>query len=691
MEKSIITFSANEQNLQKTGGIGCYASDTVSYIEAHFALGENWNGYDSIRAVWFNDYKTISTVLDSDGVCIVPHEVLVNRGKVMVNLVGSVLVSDELSDRLTTFPCEALKVSAKAKISGSETAAVTPSQFEQFVSIVISEVEKVTGMTAQAETLPAGSQATARYENGILYLGIPQGIQGERGETGADGADGNGIASVVYNADYTLTLIFDNGERFTTPPIRGERGPAGADGRDGTDGADGVTPNLSIGNVETLEPSEDAYVTRRGTDDNPIFDFGIPKGDTGTVPDLDLILPTDTASGDIASITDGQSVVPVKSLKVTLEPIQDLHGYDKPWSGGAGKNKLPMTLNGIKSANTGTWVGNAYTSNGITFTILVDEVDDVIGINVAGTATSNAYLYVATGLSVTSGQKLNGAPSSGRLFISNLTGTTDYAADVGSGGTVNADATDCRSYIQILNGTTVNNAIYKPMLRESTETDATFAPYTNICPISGHTEVVTTISPTTDAEDGTSYTTTLGRTVYGGTLDVVSGELVVDRAMVDLSTLTWLTTSTQTADGSQCHYADVSGMATDTANTGMISDRFSLASGKYISTMVEGTMIRGGGKIYVATDADTISGQLCYPLATPQTYQLDPQTISLLHGNNNVWSDGEVELTYNADVGLYIDKKLGTSGTSTLSMTRTLAKSEDTDNTKSDNIQLAED
>ena len=62
----------------------------------------------------------------------------------------------------------------------------------------------------------------------------------------------------------------------------------------------------------------------------------------------------------------------------------------------------------------------------------------------------------------------------------------------------------------------------------------------------------------------------------------------------------------------------------------------------------------------------------------------------LLTGNNNVWSDGSVEVTYNADVGLYIDKKLGTSGTRTLSMTRTLAKSE-TDDTKSDNIQLVED
>lgn len=273
MEKQIISFSANEQNLIKTGGVGCYASNTVAYIEAHFDLGDNWSDFDSVRAVWTNEHLAcISTVLDSLGKCRVPTEVLVRKSKVTVNLVGSVSENGVLTDRLTSYPIVALVVDANAKTCGTETAEITPSQFEQFVAQVISEVEKVTGMTAQAETLPAGSQATARYENGILYLGIPQGIQGERGRQGEAGADGNGIASVVYNADYSLTLIFDNGERFTTPPIRGERGSAGADG---------VTPNLSIGNVTTLEPSEDAYVTRRGTDANPIFDFGIPKGDTG--------------------------------------------------------------------------------------------------------------------------------------------------------------------------------------------------------------------------------------------------------------------------------------------------------------------------------------------------------------------------------------------------------------------------
>ena len=221
MDKSIITFSANEQNLQKTGGIGCYASDTVSYIEAHFALGDNWSGYDSIRAVWFNDYKTISTVLDSDGVCIVPHEVLVSRGKVMVNLVGSVLVSDELKDRLTTFPCEALKVSAKGNISGSETAEITPSQFEQFVSIVHDEVAEVTGMSAEATTLPSGSDATASYSDGVLTFGIPRGDKGETGSQGPVGPKG------------------DTGERGPQGE-RGETGPQGPQGQTGPQGPQGA-------------------------------------------------------------------------------------------------------------------------------------------------------------------------------------------------------------------------------------------------------------------------------------------------------------------------------------------------------------------------------------------------------------------------------------------------------------------
>jgi hypothetical protein len=38
--------------------------------------------------------------------------------------------------------------------------------------------------------------------------------------------------------------------------------------------------------------------------------------------------------------------------------------------------------------------------------------------------------------------------------------------------------------------------------------------------------------------------------------------------------------------------------------------------------------------------------QLCYELATPQTYQLTPQQIDLLLGTNHLWSDGEITVEY---------------------------------------------
>ena len=690
MEKTIITFSANEQKLIKTGGIECYASNIVSYIEAHFDLGQNWSGYDSVRAVWSNDnnMSVISTVLDSNGVCVVPFEVLKTKGIVKVNLVGSISVSDVLTDRLTTFPCEAVKVTAKAKIEGSETQPITPSQFEQFVAAVISEVEKVTGMTAQAETLPAGSQATARYENGILYLGIPQGIQGERGETGADG---NGIASVVYNADYSLTLVFDNGEQFRTPPIRGERGPAGADGRDGTDGADGVTPNISIGNVETLEPSEDAYVTRRGTDANPIFDFGIPKGDTGTVPDLDLILPTDTASGDIVSITDGQSVVPVKSLKVTLEPIQSGSGTPSP------DNVRPI------SGHT--------------------EVEtSVSGVNVWDEEWEVGGYAAATGSPWNTTDRIRGKTTNYISVVPN-TSYRIYSDTWGSGGGkffsvffYDADK-NYISYSDPNNGATFTTPNSAHFVRFAAQ-PSYGTTYKNDISIN---------YPSTDhdyhAYQGTTYTTDLGRTVYGADVEVVGGELtdkmaekIVDENVL-LSNVTERTNTVRAYVPANAF--DPEGKPNDTSTITAMSNIGMFAPDYVYRNDEEGVSenrhtTQFGFWISIAKSKLTTPDkngllewlgnnpiQIIYPLATPQTYQLTPQTISLLHGNNNVWSDGSVELTYNADVGLYIDKKLGTSGTRTLSMTRTVeTKSEETKTddvktdaelTKSDNIQLAED
>ena len=50
----------------------------------------------------------------------------------------------------------------------------------------------------------------------------------------------------------------------------------------GEKGEDGVTPNITVGTVTTLEAGQQATVVNSGTKENPIFDFGIPKGENGS-------------------------------------------------------------------------------------------------------------------------------------------------------------------------------------------------------------------------------------------------------------------------------------------------------------------------------------------------------------------------------------------------------------------------
>ena len=143
MDKQIITFSANEQTLRKTGGLDIFATKTVSYIEAHFDLGDNWDGYDSIEAVWWNDRtRPIRTVLDTEGICIVPPEVLTKKGEVYVNLVGVISSGNTLTDRLTTHPITALTNKFNAQLGEGTTTPLTPSEYEQFVASVKADADR---------------------------------------------------------------------------------------------------------------------------------------------------------------------------------------------------------------------------------------------------------------------------------------------------------------------------------------------------------------------------------------------------------------------------------------------------------------------------------------------------------------------------------------------------------------------
>lgn len=133
------------------------------------------------------------------------------------------------------------------------------------------------------------------------------------------------------------------------------------------------------------------------------------------------------------------------------------------------------------------------TRNGITFTTQTDEAGNIISYTANGTATGLASVAITESFNLVAGTVLTGCPSGGSysdgyaLFLAkDSDGTTAYY-DEGSGTNINTSVQSVKLYILVRANVTVNNLVFRPMIRNATES-VDFSPYTNICPISGWTE-----------------------------------------------------------------------------------------------------------------------------------------------------------------------------------------------------------
>ena len=320
---------------------------------------------------------------------------------------------------------------------------------------------------------------------------------------------------------------------------------------------------------------------------------------------------TKDASGNPIILTDG-AAFNAEGLAVTCNPKQNLHGYDHPWAGGAGKNKLPMVLADIKSANTsGTWAGNAYTLNGVTFTVLTNDGDNVVGIKANGIASSDIWNFVVGRIYCNADTQyvLNGCPnnkSESTEFLqtaSSIYGSGDNYSDIGNG--VSFSTTNSKSlYVRLVvkSGYDTNNSIFYPMIRLASVSDATFAPYSNECPITGYTECVVDVKD----EDETTHDTatiTFGQTVYGAIVNPKTGKVTVTHASI----------------------ASYNG---ETINE------------PWLSSIDE----------YVSGTTPTTGAQVVYPLTEPTELTLTPAELELLKGYNYISTNGTtIELTYQPD------------------------------------------
>ena len=360
---------------------------------------------------------------------------------------------------------------------------------------------------------------------------------------------------------------------------------------------------------------------------------------------------TKSASGDIITITDGADNTPLKSAVVNIEPVQDLHGYDYPWPAGGGKQIYNSSTFGTVTLGKITCTNNGDGS----FTLNADEAD-----------TADRYFDIFDyqfdedfgGTPLPSAQyRLTGTPSGGSATTYTMYVRPSYSTDMGTGVTFTNSVIG--GSIVIKAGYRPQNLVFRPMLRLASNGDDTFAPYSNLCPISGWSEAKVWVKPTYDTSLTPTATISLGQTVYGGTVDVVNGVLTVDSAIVDLGNLEWVKSSS-----GRNFYATLPQYLKDRPNENYICTRYKFdgfaSLPPYYGENGTFRLFRSGAspavyEIYIHdenyNDAVTFKSamsevQLLYPV-TPIEVDLTPQTIKTLLGVNNIWANtGETEVEY---------------------------------------------
>ena len=499
----------------------------------------------------------------------------------------------------------------------------------------------------------------------------------------------------------------------------------------------------------------------------------------------------DSASGAIVSIVDGANGMNARSLVAAFTPIQDLHGYENPWPAGGGKNKwyfppysadvyyarstpvsesisvnvdaqtLAFTCRGsgqsivmvarpfpagqysvsfdVSNFSKRFFVrcfdsnGNILTNQDISVTGLTwnNYYEGFFGTQQTFTVPNEVdYFYLAVGVTDDTADEAvtisnvqlelgssitpyapysNICPISGRTGVTvertginlfdadNLLYTqcnptdTRYANVFTQSGTyaIKAYATGGPAYIYarkkyadgsfdgsptyIVANTsstpkivTVNSGeilfIYDAVVHTEDESKALFkawkiqVAYSVTQPDSYYDYIGTTYPVTWQSEAGT---------VYGGTVDVVTGVLTVTYAMVDLGTLRWYYIGSRNIF--EADLVNAKPFANTEVATALCSQYVTKTYGNVYENVFDGSIsIAVNSRVYVYDSAYTdvasftqaMSGvQFCYELATPQTYQLDPQTVSMLLGANNVWATGDsVSLTYPCDTKLYMER-----------------------------------
>lgn len=338
-----------------------------------------------------------------------------------------------------------------------------------------------------------------------------------------------------------------------------------------------------------------------------------------------------TATGSLITF-DAPTGGVFDSLSVPITPTQDLHGYSQPWPAGGGKNLANLIEDGyVPSVSNGQLVP----ASGCRTDYIKVSPNGAYTLSYIGTGIATIYYMVY---------------ASDKSYI-----RYDYITN--NPQTITLNSTD--EYVMLR--TTNSLSAFDWFQFEAGSSATSYAPYSNICPISGRTGLSVYVSPTQDQQDATTYAvdwSTQAGTVYGGTVDVVTGVLTVThKGHTFNGSETW-----DYWNGVFVNY-DLTDIArsdsTSSSNVLVIADRFKPNGVQYRAGCGDGNIIKVVGAnnqiaCYSSTFADENAFKtylaiapmtVVYKLATPLTYQLTGQEIAALVGSNNVWVDTSAVIT----------------------------------------------
>ena len=228
---------------------------------------------------------------------------------------------------------EALQAAIETPTAGMAYGIGASAPYDIYVYDAVSETWKNNGSlsgvkgddgfspTIEIETVSNGHRVTVTDKNGSQSFNVTNGTDGTNGTNGQDGAKGeDGFSPTITVTEITnghRVSITDKDGTGTFDVMNGQNGAAGSPGKDGTngkDGADGVSPTITLTDIDG--GTKVSVTDKNGTQTFNVMDGA--KGEQGS-PGKDGANGTDGTNGtngtdgisptvSVAEISNGHSV-----------------------------------------------------------------------------------------------------------------------------------------------------------------------------------------------------------------------------------------------------------------------------------------------------------------------------------------------------------------------------------------------